>query len=57
VKSRRWTDLHRFVDEVSDARIWVSTTGSRPAWARDMSRRIGEYVVNNVLLPLAVATR
>ncbi len=56
--TRRWTDLHRFVDEVSDARVWAGfhyRFSTRVG--RDMGRRIGEYVVSNVMQPVAAATR
>jgi len=56
--TRRWSDLHRFVDEVSDARIWAGLHYRfSTRVGRDMGRRIGEYVVNNVMQPVAAATR
>ena len=35
----------------------ASTTGSRPASGQDMGRKIGDYVVKNVMQPASVPTR
>jgi hypothetical protein len=49
---------YRWATRVSDARIWAGfhyRFSTRVG--RDMGRRIGEYVVNNVMQPVAAATR
>src|SRR5499427_2309210 len=50
--TRRWTNMTAFAEEVANARIWAgfhyrfsTRVGS------DMGRRIGEYVVKNVMQP------
>ena len=56
--THRWTNLHDFVNEVSEARIWAGfhyRFSTRVA--REMGEQIGEYVVKNLMQPLAVATR
>jgi hypothetical protein len=56
--TRRWTDLHQFVREVSEARIWAGfhyRFSTRVG--QDMGRRIGEYVVRNTMQPVTVAAR
>ena len=50
--------LRAFVDEVSEARIWAGFHWRfSTEVGRDMGYRIGEYVVKNVMQPVAVATR
>jgi hypothetical protein len=56
--TRRWTDLHEFVREVSDARIWAGfhyRFSTRVG--QDMGRKIGEHVMKSVMQPVAVAAR
>jgi PAP2 superfamily len=54
----RWTNVHAFTDEVSQARIW---SGFHYRFStkvgQDMGYKIGEYVVNNFMQPVAVPTR
>ena len=50
--THRWTNLTAFCDEVANARIWAGfhyrfSTGV----GTDMGRRVGEYVVQNVMKP------
>ncbi len=53
-----WTNLRRFADEVSEARIWA---GFHYRFSirvgQDMGRKIGDYVVKNVMQPVTVAKR
>ncbi|MEA2840085.1 MAG: hypothetical protein QOF41_1415 [Methylobacteriaceae bacterium] len=56
--TRRWSDLHQFVNEVSQARIWAGfhyRFSTRVG--QDMGSAIGEYVVRNYMQPVAVAAR
>ena len=56
--THRWTNLHAFVTEVSEARIWAGfhyRFSTRVA--REMGEQIGAHVVKNLMQPLAVATR
>jgi hypothetical protein len=56
--THRWTNLRAFVDEVSEARIWAGFHWRfSTEVGRDMGYRIGEYVVKNVMQPVAVVTR
>jgi hypothetical protein len=56
--THRWTNLRAFVDEVSEARIWAGFHWRfSTEVGRDMGYRIGDYVVKNVMQPVAVATR
>jgi hypothetical protein len=56
--THRWTNLRAFVDEVSEARIWAGFHWRfSTEVGRDMGYKIGEYVVNNFMRPVAVATR
>ena len=54
----RWTNVRAFTDEVSQARIW---SGFHYRFStkvgQDMGYKIGEYVVNNFMQPVAVPTR
>lgn len=56
--THRWTNLRSFVTEVSEARIW---SGFHYRFStrvgEDMGRKIGEYVVKNLMQPAAMATR
>jgi PAP2 superfamily len=54
----RWTDVRAFTDEVSQARIWAGfhyRFSTRVG--QDMGYKIGEYVVKNLMQPVAVPTR
>jgi hypothetical protein len=54
----RWTNLHAFVTEVSEARIWAGFHYRfSTRIGEHMGRSIGEYVVKNVMQPASVATR
>jgi hypothetical protein len=54
----RWTNLNVFTEEVANARIWA---GFHYRYSTrvgtDMGRKIGHYVVQNVMQPLAVNAR
>jgi len=54
--THRWTNLHAYADEVAYARIWA---GFHYRFSvrdgQDMGRKIGQYVVNSVMQPAAVA--
>jgi PAP2 superfamily len=54
--ARRWTNLRTYADEVANARIWAGFhyRFSNQA-AQDMGRKLGAYVVQNVMQPAAVA--
>jgi hypothetical protein len=54
--THRWTNLAAFTEEVANARIWAGfhyRFSTRVG--TDMGRQIGEYVVKNVMQPVAVA--
>ena len=56
--THRWTNMTAFTEEVANARIWAGfhyRFSTRVG--TDMGRRIGEYVVKNVMQPLAVNGR
>src|SRR5262245_40846093 len=56
--THRWTNLRAFADEIADARIWAGfhyRFSTRVG--TDMGRKIGHYVVQNVMQPLAVTAR
>ncbi len=56
--THRWTNLRAFVNEVSEARIWAGFHWRfSTEVGRDMGYRIGEYVAQNSLQPVAVAAR
>ena len=56
--THRWTNVRAFADEVSEARIWAGFHWRfSTEVGRDMGYRIGEYVVKNVMQPVAVAAR
>jgi hypothetical protein len=56
--TRRWTDLHAFVREVSDARIWA---GFHYRFSTEAGERLGEqvghHVVQTLLQPISLANR
>jgi hypothetical protein len=56
--THRWTNLHAFIREVSEARIFAGfhyRFSTRVG--QDMGSQIGAYVVKNLMQPVAVATR
>jgi PAP2 superfamily len=56
--THRWTNLHAFADEIANARIWAGfhyRFSTRVG--TDMGHKIGQYVVQNVMQPLAVTAR
>lgn len=56
--TRRWTNLHDFVKEVSEARIWAGFHyRSSARVGQEMGEKIGAHVVANYMQPIAVATR
>ena len=56
--THHWTDLHAFVDEVSEARIWAGFHWRfSTEVGRGMGYRIGEYVGQNFMQPVAAAAR
>jgi len=53
--THRWTNLGVFADEIANARIWAGfhyRSSTRVGTA--MGRTIGQYVVQNILQPVAV---
>jgi hypothetical protein len=56
--THRWTDLHAFVAEVSEARI---SAGFHYRFStkvgKEMGVKIGEYMVQNVMQPASLAVR
>jgi hypothetical protein len=56
--TRRWSDLHKLVDEISQARIWAGFHYRNSTdVGRAMGQQIGEYVVKNYLQPVTVTAR
>jgi hypothetical protein len=56
--TRRWTNLGALADEIANARIWAGfhyRFSTRVG--TDMGRKIGHYVVQNVMQPLTVGAR
>ena len=56
--TRRWTNMKAFADEIASARIWAGfhyRFSTRIGTA--MGLQVGEYVVNNVMQPLAMPSR
>jgi hypothetical protein len=54
--THRWTNLRAYADEVSHARIWAGFHYRFSVRVgQDMGRKIGDYVVKNVMQPAAVA--
>jgi hypothetical protein len=56
--THRWTNIRAFADEVANARIWAGFHYRFSTRAgTDMGRKIGEYVVNNVLKPVVASSK
>jgi len=56
--AHRWTNLWAYADEVSLARIWAGfhyRFSTRVG--QDMGRKIGQFVVRNVMQPVNVTDR
>jgi hypothetical protein len=54
----RWTNLRDYTDEVSQARIWAGFHYRFSALVgQDMGRKIGHYVVGNIMRPVNIADR
>jgi hypothetical protein len=56
--THRWTNLTALTEEVANARIWAGfhyRFSTRVG--TDMGHRIGEYVVKNVMQPVAISSR
>lgn len=54
--AHRWTNVHAFVDEVAEARIWAGFHWRFSTQiGRDMGYKIGHYVTANFLQPVTVA--
>jgi hypothetical protein len=54
----RWTNLRDYTDEVSQARIWAGFHYRFSALVgQDMGRKIGHYVVGNIMRPANIADR
>jgi hypothetical protein len=54
--THRWTNMWALTDEVSQARIWAGfhyRFSTRVG--EDMGRKIGQYVVKNIMRPAPVA--
>ena len=50
--THRWTDMTAFTEEVANARIWAGFHYRfSTRIGTDMGRKIGEYVVQNVMQP------
>jgi PAP2 superfamily len=55
--TRRWTNLHAYADEVANARIWAGFHYRFSTQVgQDMGRKIGDYVVQNVMQPVSPPT-
>jgi hypothetical protein len=51
--THRWTTLAAFAQEVADARIWAGFHYRfSTVVGTEMGRNVGQYVVENALLPL-----
>jgi len=56
--THHWANVHAFVDEVSDARIWAGFHWRfSTKVGRDMGYKIGHYVATNFMQPVSVAKR
>ncbi len=56
--TRRWTNLHVFVAEVSNARVWAGFHYRfSTRIGEDMGRKVADHAVKNFMQPVAVATR
>lgn len=54
--THRWTDLWAMADEVSQARIWAGFHYRFSTQVgQDMGRKIGQYVVKNIMQPASIA--
>jgi len=54
--THRWTNLHAYADEVAYARIWAGFHYRFSVRVgQDMGHKIGQYVINSVMQPAAVA--
>jgi len=54
--THRWTNIGTYTDEVSQARIWAGFHYRFSTHVgQEMGRKIGQYVVTNVMQPAAVA--
>jgi hypothetical protein len=55
--THRWTSLDAFCDEVSNARVWAGFHyRNSTAVGTDMGRRVGDYVAQGVMQPVAQST-
>ena len=56
--THRWTNLTAFADEVANARIWAGFHYRFSTQVgKNMGHQIGEYVVNNVMQPVATGSQ
>jgi hypothetical protein len=56
--THRWTNLRTYADEVANARIWAGFHYRFSTQVgQDMGRKIGAYVVRNVMQPATVSAR
>jgi hypothetical protein len=56
--THRWTNVRDFADEVAQARIWAGFHYRfSTRIGQDMGYKIGQYVVENFMQPVAMATR
>ena len=54
--THRWTNIRAYTDEVSQSRIWAGFHYRfSTRIGQDMGRKIGQYVVENVIQPATVA--
>jgi hypothetical protein len=56
--TRRWTNMTAFAEEIASARIWAGfhyRFSTRVG--TEMGYQIGEYVVKNVMQPVAIVSR
>ena len=54
--THRWTNIRAYNDEVSNARIWAGFHYRFSVRVgQDMGRKIGEYVVKNLMQPATAA--
>jgi hypothetical protein len=56
--THRWTNVRDFADEVAQARIWAGFHYRfSTRIGQDMGYKIAQYVVENFMQPVAMATR
>jgi hypothetical protein len=56
--THRWSNLRDYADEVSQARIWAGFHYRFSVRVgQDMGRKIGQYVVGNIMRPATIADR